>query len=609
MLRPYQNDQLNAVLKNYIEGTTQQLLVAATGTGKTVLFSNLPAKMQHLLPGRTLVIVHREELVDQAIKSMKLWNPELKVGKEMAAHRADLDSDVIVSCVASIGRTGATRMDRFSWDSFDKIVIDEAHHGIASTYMNVLQASGVLQPGSKKLLLGVTATPKRKNLTRNQKKELTTLDDEDVISLKSVFKKIVHKYTIRQAIKDGWLVPLKGFRVKTKTDLSDVKSTGGDYQQDQLSEAVNTVTRNEQVVKAWHEYAERRSTIGFTVDIQHAKDMAELFRATNVKAEAVWGDDPLRAEKLTKYKSGHIEVLLNCQVLTEGFDAWQVRCVILAAPTKSASKYTQEVGRGTRLEEGTGNLLEALKAKLALHKTDCYVIDVVDNSSRCSLVTFPSLVGLNADFDLQGKSVTDAIDEIEALQDKNPGVDFTHLTDLSKVKVYVESLDMFAEPYTAEVVEFSELTWMLTADGSYTLSVPEDRLVKESKQYWNFQHEKLHIVQNELEEYVLSITTTNSDRELGIFTTLKEAFATADEVVRRCRADRVKLMKRTETWHKNPATDPAKKYLAKLTKKTSFLFCLCPGSGVAGTVCSTCKKQQGLTAGQAALAINKLSVK
>src|ERR1019366_26899 len=116
MLRPYQEDQLNAVLQNYVAGTTQQLLMAATGTGKTVLFSNLPSKMQHLLPGKTLVTVHREELVDQAIASMRFWNPTLKIGKEMAEHYADLDSDVIVSCVASIGRTGATRMERFGWD-------------------------------------------------------------------------------------------------------------------------------------------------------------------------------------------------------------------------------------------------------------------------------------------------------------------------------------------------------------------------------------------------------------------------------------------------------------------------------------------------------------
>jgi hypothetical protein len=173
----------------------------------------------------------------------------------------------------------------------------------------------------------------------------------------------------------------------------------------------------------------------------------------------------------------------------------------------------------------------------------------------------------------------------------------------------VESLDMFAEPYTQEVVEFSELTWMQTADGAYVLAVPEDRAVKESKQYWNFKHEKLHITINELDEYELSITTTETERKLGVFNSLKEAFTTADEVVRRCRADRVKLMKRVEDWHSRPATDASKKYLKKLVKTKPFLYCLCPGANVAGVICATCKKQQGLTSGQAALAINKLMVK
>jgi ATP-dependent helicase IRC3 len=612
MLRTYQQEQLDAILQNYMEGTTQQLIQAATGTGKTVLFSNLPQKMGHLLPGKTLVMVHREELVDQAISSMRHWNPSLKVGKEMAEHYADTDCDVIVSCVASIGRSGATRVERFGWDNIDKIIVDECHHGIASTYMNVFEAAGILKPENKKLLLGVTATPKRKNLTKAQKKQLTTLDDEDILSLKSVFKKIVHKYPIRKAIKDGWLVPLRGFRLKTTTDLSEVKSTAGDYAQDELSEAVNTSQRNLQVIKFWLDNAQRRTTIAFTVDIKHAQDLAATFCQYGVKAEAIWGLDPNRAERLARFKAGEIEVLCNCGVLIEGFDAWNVMCVLDAAPTKSSSKYTQKVGRGTRLEEGTGNLLEAIKNGVALRKKDCFILDVVDNNKRCSLVTLPSLVGLSPDFDLQGESVTAAIEHVEEIQEKNPDIDFSNLTSLKDVKAYVESLDMFAEPYTEEVKEFSEFTWMHTQDDAYVLAIPEERSVKEGKQFWNFKHEKLYIVANELDEYELSITSTETDRKLGTFNTLAEAFTTADEVVRRCRADRVKLLQRTAPWHNGTASDASKKYLKKLVGKKPFIYCTCPVgarcSGVAGALCGVCNKQQ-LNAGQVALAINKFKVK
>jgi superfamily II DNA or RNA helicase len=608
--RPYQVEQLNASLTEYINGVNRQLLVAATGTGKTPFFCLLYDKVRHLLPGKMLVTVHREKLVDQAIKAMHRWNPTLKIGKEMAEHYADTDCDVIVSCIASVGRDGATRMQRFGWDNIDKIVVDEAHHSIADSYLRLLAEAGVLQPGSKKLLVGVTATPKRKNRRSKDVKEVH--EDEDMVSLKTVFQKIIHKYTIRQAIKDGWLVPIRGFRLKTETDLSDIKTVAGDYNQGQLAEAVNTGTRNQQIVKMWLDVAERRQTLVFTVDIQHGKDLAAEFRKAGIKAEAVWGTDKEQEEKIAQFERGEITVLCNCALLTEGFDAWQIQCVLDAAPTQSSSLYTQKIGRGTRLEEGTGNLLEALKGGMPLHKQDCLVIDVCDNNKRCSLVTLPSLVGLNPDFNLHGESVTKAADKVEELEEKHPGIDFKDLTDLSKVKAYVEALDLFADPYPVEVKEFSELTWLSQADGSYVLHIPEERGISDAKEYWRFRHERLVITQDNLEQWELSIVSTDPERKLGTFNTLKEAITTSEEVVRRCRGDRVKLLQREASWHQYPATDATKRYLKRLVGKTRpFMFCLCPVgpmcSGVAGQTCATCGKPQ-LTAGQATTAITKLKV-
>ena len=609
-LRQRQNECLDAILAAYGEGIHQQLVVQATGTGKAVLIANIQRKMRHLLPGKVLVFVHTDELVKQLVKTCQDWNPELKIGREQAGHYADTDCDIVVACVASIGREGAQRLTRFG--EFDIIICDEAHHSIASTYLNTFEMTGVLKPETRKILVGFTATPKRKNLTRAQKKALTVLDDEQLLSLKSVYKKIVYTYTIRKAIREGWLVPLRGFRLKTTIDLSEIKSTAGDYAQDELSLAVNVPQRNMQVVKFWLDNAERRTTIAFTVDIQHAKDMAEAFRRAGVKAEAIWGLDPDREERLNRFKANEIEVLCNCGVLIEGFDAWNVMAILDAAPTKSSSKYTQKIGRGTRLEEGTGNLLEALLAGIALRKKDCYILDVVDNNKRCNLVTLPSLVGLNPDFELRGGSVTDTIDKVEAIQEKYPGIDFTALTDLSGVKAYVESLDLFAEPYTEEVKEFSELTWMQTADGAYVLAVPEERSVTEAKQYWNYKHEKLLITPNELDEYELTITTVQTERALGTFNSLKEAFVTADEVIHRCRPNRVKLMQRHAGWHDATASNASKKYLKGLVGKKPFIYCVCPVgpkcSGVPGSLCQICSKQQ-LTAGQAALAITKFKVK
>lgn len=613
--REYQDECVEYVRSNWKQGVLQQLVVMATGTGKTVVFARIIQKLWPYMTkgGKVLVFAHREELVDQAIELIKAINPDLKVGKEMANDWADTDSNVVVSCVASIGRSGSNRLIRFG--NFNLVICDEAHHSIAQTYLNVFETTGVLKPESKALLVGFTATPKRKNLTRAEKKQVTTLDEGELLSLRSVYKKIVFSYPIRKAIDAGWLVPLRGYRIKTETSLDNIKLTAGDFQQDQLSETVNTSARNQQVVEAWEQYGENRQTVGFTVDIAHAQDLAKAFRNRGHKAEAVWGTDNDRAEKLRKHKSSEITILLNAQVLTEGYDDWQVSCIILAAPTQSSTKFTQEVGRGTRLQAATGNLLIANASGIALKKRDCVVLDIVDNYKRNSLVTLPTLVGLAPGFDLHGGSVTEAAAEVEALQEKWPGVNFTHLTDLSKVKTYVESIDLFAEPYTEEVKQHSDLTWMPMQDGAYMLTIPELKVLTDAKRYTAFQHEKWFIRPNELSEYDVWIKDRQNERKVGEYTSLESAFHEADLAIRRYRSDRLKPLMRTAVWHAGPATDTAKRYLVKLAKSKPINWCLCStgSTGYGVTIeeppCNVCKKPRGISAGQVSMAINKLKSK
>jgi superfamily II DNA or RNA helicase len=566
--------------------------------------------MADLLPGKMLVFAHRDELVTQLIDTLREWNPDMKIGKEMGNEYADVDCDIVVSCNASIGRDGAVRLARFG--EFDIVVCDEAHHSIAATYLNVFEQTGVLKAGSTKLLVGCTATPKRKNKKRT-KKDQTVLEteDDDLLQLKSVYKKIVFSYPIRKAIKEGWLVPLHGYVLKTRVDLSAIKTTAGDYQQDVLEQTVNTPERNGAIVTAWIKDCclnnKMPQTVAFCVQIQHAKDLAAEFRRNGVNAEAVWGTDPDRSEKLRKHKAKEITVLCNAQLLTEGYDDWQVSCIIDAAPTKSPSKYTQCIGRGTRLQKGKGNLLDAIAKGLVLDKRSCIVLDVCDNNKRCSLVTLPSLVGLNPDMDLRGQSVTDAADKMEELQEKYPSVDLSQLTDITQVDAYIESLDLFAAPYTEEVEKFSKLTWMGCSDGSYVLQIPERKELK--GQYYQHKHERLNITVNELDEYVLTISSVSVEaKQLGIYSSLQEAFASADEVMQRCRPDRMKLVTREAEWHTYPASDPAKKLLKSLSKNRPMLKCLCPGTNPA-ILCPVCRLQTGITAGEASVAINLLKAR
>jgi superfamily II DNA or RNA helicase len=382
----------------------------------------------------------------------------------------------------------------------------------------------------------------------------------------------------------------------------------GDYQQDELSDAVNTPERNKMIAEAWLRDCEGRQTVGFCVGIQHAKDSAQALRTLGVKAEAVWGIDPERASKLKRHQDKDITVLFNAQVLTEGYDDWRVSCIIDAAPTKNPSKYTQCIGRGTRLQEGTGNLLEALQRGLYLTKQDCIVLDVCDNNKRCSLVTLPSLVGLNPDMDLQGESVTEIAEKIEALQAEYPTLDLSQLVDVKHIDTYIESIDLFAAPYTEDVKAFSKLTWMGCSDGSYLLTIPESKELSDTKAYSQFIHEKLHITPNALDEFVLSITSTTQEKELGIYSSLKEAFESGDEVLQRCRPSRIKLLLREAAWHDQPASDPAKKLLRSLSKHRPVLKCLCPGKQPA-ILCPTCRLSTGITAGEASAAINLLKAR
>ncbi len=256
-------------------------------------------------------------------------------------------------------------------------------------------------------------------------------------------------------------------------------------------------------------------------------------------------------------------------------------------------------------------MLEAIQRGLSLLKRDCIVLDVVDNNKRCTLVTLPSLVGLNPELDLHGESVTAAADKIEALQEKYPTVDLSQLTDITKVDAYIESLDLFAAPYTEEVKEFSKLTWMGCADGSYVLAIPERKDLKDAKAFAQFKHEKLHITPNDLDEYVLSISSVSVERELGIYNTLKEAFESADEVVQRCRPDRTALIVREAEWHAKPASEPAKKLLRSLSKAKPVLKCLCPNptGKTQPALCPVCRLQTGITAGEASVAINLLQAR
>lgn len=532
--RPYQVACHQAIRKNYEEGVYHQLVAKATGTGKTVVFSQLPDRLRDLLPGKTMVLLHREELADQAIRKMRLLNPTLRIHKEMAEHHADPDNaDVVVASVATLGRAGNQRLEKYDWKTFDKFIVDEAHHAIAPSYRNIYQAAGLLEPGDRRLLLGVTATPQR-----GDKQGLATL-----------FEKITFTYSLRQAIEDGWLVEPRGYRVSTRTSLDGVKTVAGDYAQQQLADAVNTPERNNLIVKAWREHAVGLSTIAFTVDIQHAKDLAATFQKHGIAARAVWGDDLDRAAKLIAHQHGVFPVITNCGVLTEGYDDPNVTCIILARPTKSNVLFTQMVGRATRLSEGCDNLLTVPREVEV--KRFCIILDVVDASSHHSLVTLPTLMGMPPGLNLNGKGLVESVKALEEAQARFPHLDFSALRNIDDLEAHIEEIDLFNVKYPPEVEANSQFIWHPSPSGGYVLLLPNKEFV--------------HIQQNLLDKWEI-FGIIKQHRYRGERDTMAEAFSAADKVVRNNCGDALKILSRQAFWHHDPATEAQVRALTKMFK-------------------------------------------
>lgn len=178
--------------------------------------------------------------------------------------------------------------------------------------------------------------------------------------------------TTKALIDAGRLSPFEVY-APSHPDLSGVKTVAGDYHEQQLSEAVNTSGLVADIVKTWQEKAENRPTLVFAVDRAHAKHLQERFQAAGVAA-GYQDMDTSREERETirrAFRAGIMPVVCNVGTLTTGVD-WDVRCIVLARPTKSEILFTQIVGRGLRTAEG---------------KADCLILDHADNHLRLGFVT------------------------------------------------------------------------------------------------------------------------------------------------------------------------------------------------------------------------------
>ncbi|KAH3681309.1 hypothetical protein WICPIJ_007729 [Wickerhamomyces pijperi] len=391
-LRPYQQDCITTILTRLqtSNGSTANKLAISlpTGSGKTVLFTHLIPLIPepNVKARKTLILVHRKELALQAFNMIQreLNGRQTTVGIDMAESKIHPDDyDVIIGSVQSLTR--GERLNKYDPEKFKCIIIDEAHHAAANSYLNILRHFGVqlnsadtvTDSATDLVVLGFSATFQR----------------HDNKNLDGIFQEVVYHLPVEQLIDDGYLSDVKFSNVKLKdADLSLVKSSSSksssssdtDFVIHQLSKAMNNDSNNEIVFRTYQAFVSNfgiSSTIFFCVDIEHTESLAQLFKSQGIKAEAITSKTPnlVRSNLLSQFHSGQLPILMNCGILTEGTDLPRTDSIFLCRPTRSTNLLIQMIGRGLRRHQG---------------KEWCQVVDFIGVNGK-SVVSVPMLRGLN----------------------------------------------------------------------------------------------------------------------------------------------------------------------------------------------------------------------
>jgi|TARA_R110000824_G_scaffold80731_1_gene203025 DNA repair protein RadD len=346
ILRPYQKiavDDASIALDKH----KNTIVVAPTGAGKTIMLSALIGK-RYKKGKKILVLQHRDELVSQNKTKFTRVNPKITTSVVDGTEK-DWSGDAIFSMVQTLSRPN--NLDNMC--NFDMIVVDESHHAIAETYTRIINR--IKEANNSVEIVGFTATPNR----------------GDKKGLRNIFNNCSHQIEITTLIREGFLVPPKTFVVDVgvRQELENVRKTISDFDMGEVERIMNKRAINERIVEEWKEKAGNRKTVIFCSTVVHAQDVCDEYRRANVRAELLTGETPSdeRKQILHDLEHGDIQVVVNVAVLTEGFDAPPVSCIVLTRPCSYKSTMVQMIGRGLRTidpEEHPGII-----------KKDCIVLD------------------------------------------------------------------------------------------------------------------------------------------------------------------------------------------------------------------------------------------
>ncbi len=424
VLKPHQVAARAAVFKKLAAGVSTMLCALPTGTGKTCFAVDVSRAF-----GRTLFVVHREELIRQTVATVERVNPDCQIGYVVQG-RHEIDPPFVVGMVQTLHN----RLHKIPADHFDLVVIDEAHHSSARTWREVAEHF------TPKLRLGLSATPER-------------LDGSD---LSHLFSEVAFEMKLAEAVESGYLVKPLARQCLTSCSLSAVRTVAGDLNEGDLAIAVDVEERNQFIVSKYQQHAPGRRAIAFAVNILHSKHIAEEFNAAGIAADWIAGNSPDRAEKLARFAAGEIKVLASCMVLTEGFDDPGVDCVLLGRPTKSRPLFAQMCGRGLRLAAG---------------KEDCVILDFADLAGRHNLVSAWRFLGYTKP--PANEMPLGISDQQKNRESKVRAIDVERAIDLLKPPPTPEefnygSRNWHYQPATDKQLDYLERLGYDTVDGDYS---------------------------------------------------------------------------------------------------------------------------------------------
>ena len=335
-LRQYQKDNKEKIYDAWL---TQRsvMLQMPTGTGKTRLFSSIIKDIESYsrsnnLDITILVMVHRMELIDQIVRTL-LDTYKLKSGIIQAGYRQAPELCLQVASVQTLSR----RLEKWTEKEFDFIIVDEAHHVPAESYIKILNAF----PDAK--ILGVTATPYR-------------LSGE---GFTDIFDTLILSPSVKEFIDMGVLSKYDYYSVRPNSEiqreLDKIKTyQGGDYTDADMTRVCDNNHIRAQVVETYLKYANGKKGIIYTINKEHNYNLCEDFREHGIRTVAIDSNTPteIRLKYIEDFKNGLIDIICNVNIFSEGFDCPDIEFIQLARPTQSLSMYLQQVGRGLRIAEG-----------------------------------------------------------------------------------------------------------------------------------------------------------------------------------------------------------------------------------------------------------------